>query len=307
MKMTKCEGYEKLSGEHKNVMKRAWIRANLTNLDVKLVSENTIIARELDGEHKVVASAIIEEGSEDYWKILTGELNDSFKFLLVGRPDEIMWYTEPLFGKRVDGEIDTAVYDGTSRMFMDKSRIRQVKIKDFHGSNDTPVGLEGRDIEGNTVSAVQFAFFSTLEKAIEACARTPENGFKDWDEFIDAVADINPYRYRVKVGYKRGEAIDTNRNLVDGEKLRGKVYRLLKGPHYNFCNIQTIGDLYDGTDFLVPEEGVEVLVKYDSLDYNGINFVPKLVYNGNKVHVLLLSNNSCGFDIVEYKGELDKQ
>ena len=223
-------------------------------------------------------SAEIEAESIDYWKVITSNYKEDFNTKLVAKNNDIMWFITPIIGRKENGVIATNYINDTN-MFMLKENIKQVKITDFSGANDQLMTLKAVDIEGNTHSAVQYAFFSNLEDALKACERTPENGFNNWEDYIKEVSDLIKYKYRIVTDYKCGDFIKTREVLENGEKLVTKVSRLL-AYGLELTKLQTVGNLYNEIEhkYFLPEE--EVLVLEDK------GLVPKLTYKGQKVDIV---------------------
>lgn len=271
MKMTKCDNYEKLSDKEKNKVNISWIRANLPNINVNIYGD-TVVASDKDTGEEIISAICNEDSiSVDSIKSLLGEKEDLYADL-VGNIGDIMWCVDPRFEHDEDDVCNT-------RMYLDKSAIKQVKIYGIMGSNDTPICLRGKDLNNDLHLIMQYAFFDNLEDALKACESTPSNGFTDWNAYIEANRNIIKHKYRIVTDFKKGDDIELHNSIGD---TTAKVSRMIIDISSNNSkvSIQTAGNLcycVDGRCSFVDNIDREVKVTCDKYS------IPELEYNGTKL------------------------
>lgn len=290
MKMTKQIGYSRLSEETKNKVNLMWIRANINNLHVELVGD-TVIAHD-KATKEILTTAKCDQDQIGLWKVMIGvdlDKSEEFNLELTGKPGEIMWYINPTFKRNKNGR---------DSMFMLIENIKQVEIKGFAGSNDTPISLRYIDINGDRSSAFQYAFFENLEDAIKVCKMTPVDGFDYWDEYMDVCKDLLKTRYTVDIHHNRGDELTLNKRYNTGDKIVTKANRyIIDSDKAHPVEIQTVAALFDRetNEYFIPEE--EVQVTFDESTINSFGLTPKLRYKEHEVSIICNSVTVYGFKV----------
>ena len=259
MKMTKPANFDSYSKETQNTAVLNWIRANDGLIRAKYKDKKAFAYDKCTGE--LVAEAEIADAKE-------------LSISLVGYLGDTMYFIRPEFD----------IHD--NYMEMNEQRIRQVVITGYHAANDTMPCLEGTDERGWTSSAVQYAFFSNLEDAKEACRRGEGGKFKDWDDYVSKISDLIKLKYKLSTEYKHGDRIKTDKYARNGIGTLDMVAnRLIAGT--NNCVIQTLGNLYSNStgEFISPLSEVQISIVKDILDKDTI----KLSYNNEDICILATS------------------
>lgn len=206
MKMTTFEGYENLSQADKEDFIKTWMLYNHHNVDIKIESTSLCGDVKVKALDKQTSSVICEyndkrENLGNLELYAQPNLVEDFAIKTVAKPGDVVYYIDVDFDVNED-----------YNMYTRENNIKTATVTSINGTNDseTDICLSLTRFENDKpikLTLVQQACFKRIEDAKEACRRMPENGFKNWEDYVNVIRDIIAYEYEIKFRVKRGETM----------------------------------------------------------------------------------------------------